>query len=246
VTLDVKSRDVSESPRFSGSFAHGSPGERFLYLSWKRQEPRCDPWAWRIKIPLDGITRPMLRGYGLAVDRRHFPAAKHAEGVGKRPAHHRSDLAGGAARLSGNASGHYFSRSTANCCRDSLEPRSRSIRYRDVMRAFRFVVTLHKNPSGQVARAAARCHLDPEFSTKQPLFTVSDWTREPVLQCKNDGRKRRSALSTYQAQTWPPFAAITFEIVLKIGVLLVVMHVNDLGPDLERHAPTVAMFRYPS
>jgi hypothetical protein len=29
---------------------------------------------------------------------------------------------------------------------------------------------------------------------------------------------------------------------LKIGVLLVVMHVNDLGPDLERHAPTVAMF----
>jgi hypothetical protein len=32
VTLDVKSKDVSESPRFSGSFAHGSPSERFLYL----------------------------------------------------------------------------------------------------------------------------------------------------------------------------------------------------------------------
>jgi quercetin dioxygenase-like cupin family protein len=31
---------------------------------------------------------------------------------------------------------------------------------------------------------------DPEFSTKHPLFTASDWTREPVLQCKNDGRKR--------------------------------------------------------
>jgi quercetin dioxygenase-like cupin family protein len=31
---------------------------------------------------------------------------------------------------------------------------------------------------------------DPEFSTKQPHFLVSDWTREPVLQCKNDGRKR--------------------------------------------------------
>jgi hypothetical protein len=27
---------------------------------------------------------------------------------------------------------------------------------------------------------------DPEFSTKQPLFTVSDWTREPVLQCRMD------------------------------------------------------------
>jgi mannose-6-phosphate isomerase-like protein (cupin superfamily) len=31
---------------------------------------------------------------------------------------------------------------------------------------------------------------DPEFSTKHPLFTASDWTRELVLQCKNDGRKR--------------------------------------------------------
>jgi quercetin dioxygenase-like cupin family protein len=32
---------------------------------------------------------------------------------------------------------------------------------------------------------------DPEFSNKQPpLFTVSDWTREPVLQSMNDGRKR--------------------------------------------------------
>jgi hypothetical protein len=31
---------------------------------------------------------------------------------------------------------------------------------------------------------------DPEFATRQPLFTVSDWTREPVRQCKNDRRKR--------------------------------------------------------
>jgi quercetin dioxygenase-like cupin family protein len=78
------------------------------------------------------------------------------------------------------------------------------------MRAFRSVVTLHKNPSGQVARAAARCHLDPEFSTKQPLFTVSDWTREPVLQCKNDGRKRVPLVTAETCQT----AAIRVQMVI--------------------------------
>jgi hypothetical protein len=51
---------ILESPRLSGAFAHGFPGERFLYLSWKRQD--SDPWAWRIKVPLNGITWPMLRG----------------------------------------------------------------------------------------------------------------------------------------------------------------------------------------
>jgi hypothetical protein len=79
VTLDVKSRDVSESPRFSGSFAHGSPDERFLYLRWKRQEPRSDPWAWRIKIPLDGITWPMLR------EAARTGASIEASVVGPRP-----------------------------------------------------------------------------------------------------------------------------------------------------------------
>ena len=79
VTLDVKSKDVSESPRFSGSFAHGSPSERFLYLSWKRQEPRSDPWAWRIKIPLDGITWLMLR------EAARTGASIEASVVGRRP-----------------------------------------------------------------------------------------------------------------------------------------------------------------
>jgi hypothetical protein len=35
---------------------------------------------------------------------------------------------------------------------------------------------------------------------------------------------------------------ITLEIVSKIGVLLVVMHVKDLGPDRVRHPTTVAAF----
>ena len=42
---------------------------------------------------------------------------------------------------------------------------------------------------------------DPEFSTKQPLFSVSDWTREPVLQCKNDGRKRVPLVTAETCQT---------------------------------------------
>ncbi len=51
---------------------------------------------------------------------------------------------------------------------------------------------------------------DPEFSTKQPLFTVSDWTREPALLCKNDGRKRVPLVSVQICQT----AAIKVEIVI--------------------------------
>jgi len=51
---------------------------------------------------------------------------------------------------------------------------------------------------------------DPEFSTKQPLFAVLDWTREPVLQCKNDGRKRVPLLTAETCQT----AALKVEMVI--------------------------------
>jgi quercetin dioxygenase-like cupin family protein len=51
---------------------------------------------------------------------------------------------------------------------------------------------------------------DPEFSTKQPLFSVSDWTREPILQCKNDGRKRVPLVTAETCQT----AAIKVEMVI--------------------------------
>jgi hypothetical protein len=50
--------DVSgdEKPVFRGSFAHGAPSVRFVYLSWKRVGEHAHPWGWRIKIPLAGIT----------------------------------------------------------------------------------------------------------------------------------------------------------------------------------------------
>jgi quercetin dioxygenase-like cupin family protein len=51
---------------------------------------------------------------------------------------------------------------------------------------------------------------DPKFSTKQPLFSVSDWTREPVLQCKNDGRKRVPLVTAETCQT----AAIKVQMVI--------------------------------
>ena len=43
--------------------------------------------------------------------------------------------------------------------------------------------------------------LDPEFPAKQPLFAASDWTREPVLRCENDGRKRVSLVTADTCQT---------------------------------------------
>jgi hypothetical protein len=54
LTLDVRG-DETNPPVFSGSFAHGPPSSRFLYLSWKREGQHEHPWCWRIKIPLSGI-----------------------------------------------------------------------------------------------------------------------------------------------------------------------------------------------
>ena len=54
--------DGEKGPRvFSGSSCHGPPKSRFLYLSWKREDVHAAPWAWRIKVPLAGISWPMIR-----------------------------------------------------------------------------------------------------------------------------------------------------------------------------------------
>jgi mannose-6-phosphate isomerase-like protein (cupin superfamily) len=52
--------------------------------------------------------------------------------------------------------------------------------------------------------------VDPEFSTKQPLFAVSDWTREAVLLCKTDGRRRVPLVTAQTCQT----AAIKVQMVI--------------------------------
>jgi hypothetical protein len=43
-------------PNFSGVFTHGSPQERFLYLSLRSAEGPEDAWIRRIKVPLKSIT----------------------------------------------------------------------------------------------------------------------------------------------------------------------------------------------
>ena len=51
LSLDVK--PGASQPIFLGDFAHGSPKERFLYLSWRQAHGN---WAQRLKLPLGGIS----------------------------------------------------------------------------------------------------------------------------------------------------------------------------------------------
>ncbi|MBI3867084.1 MAG: hypothetical protein HY299_01015 [Verrucomicrobia bacterium] len=53
----------NRAPNFLGSFTHGSPAERFLYLSWRpkgwrpgQADPACLAWVRRIKVHLRSIT----------------------------------------------------------------------------------------------------------------------------------------------------------------------------------------------
>lgn len=51
LTLQVKNGKSGEAVLL-GSFAHGSPGERFLYLAWAEDQGRL---AQRLKLPLGSI-----------------------------------------------------------------------------------------------------------------------------------------------------------------------------------------------
>jgi hypothetical protein len=52
LAIDVKPERTAK-PVFLGDFAHGSPKERFLYLSWRNAN---GAYAQRLKLPLGGIT----------------------------------------------------------------------------------------------------------------------------------------------------------------------------------------------
>ena len=65
--LSVFSADVQivvkeEATDFRGPCVHGSKGKRFLYLSWKRPEPKEPKWVQRVKIPLEGLI-PLLEQF---------------------------------------------------------------------------------------------------------------------------------------------------------------------------------------
>ena len=52
VVLDMKTEKTAK-PVFLGDFAHGTPKERFLYLSWRNSN---GAYAQRLKLPLGAIT----------------------------------------------------------------------------------------------------------------------------------------------------------------------------------------------
>jgi hypothetical protein len=49
-----------DPPKFSGKHAHGTPGERFIYLSY-RYVGVTNEWIKRIKIPLKTITAAQIQ-----------------------------------------------------------------------------------------------------------------------------------------------------------------------------------------
>jgi hypothetical protein len=49
-----------DPPKFSGKHAHGTPGERFIYLSY-RYVGVTSEWIKRIKVPLKSITAEQVR-----------------------------------------------------------------------------------------------------------------------------------------------------------------------------------------
>lgn len=63
LTLQVKSTD-SDAPVFAGTFVHGPPAGRFLYLGWRNAQ---GAFAQRLKLPLASITWADVR---LALDKQ--------------------------------------------------------------------------------------------------------------------------------------------------------------------------------
>ena len=55
-TVRVKQNEKSGIPNFLGELAHGTPQERFLYLSLRPEAGPADAWIRRIKVPLKHIT----------------------------------------------------------------------------------------------------------------------------------------------------------------------------------------------
>lgn len=62
--LPVRPNARTGSPNFLGPYAHGSPAQRFLYLSWQPWKPRGAPWTRRMKIHLSSITWDQIEEAG--------------------------------------------------------------------------------------------------------------------------------------------------------------------------------------
>ena len=54
--LEVNRTAAADAPNFLGDYAHGTPKERFLYLSYGYRDAGKRQWIKRLKIPLADIT----------------------------------------------------------------------------------------------------------------------------------------------------------------------------------------------
>jgi hypothetical protein len=61
--VDVQGSLPDGRPRLLGSFVQGPPRDRFVYLRVGRYAGQADAeWAGRVKVPLGGITWPLIEG----------------------------------------------------------------------------------------------------------------------------------------------------------------------------------------
>ena len=52
--------DAASAARFGGPFAHGKPGDQFLYLGWRPRDAERGAWIRRAKISLNAIVPEQL------------------------------------------------------------------------------------------------------------------------------------------------------------------------------------------
>jgi len=59
--LEVRAKDVEGRPRFLGPFVQGPTSGRFVYVCSGTSAGQFEsPWTRRAKVPLAGITRPLV------------------------------------------------------------------------------------------------------------------------------------------------------------------------------------------
>ena len=66
----AKPAAASRPPNFSGAFTHGTPQERFLYLSLRSADNPEEAWIRRIKVPLKSVTWQQVEAAARHADAR--------------------------------------------------------------------------------------------------------------------------------------------------------------------------------
>ena len=68
--VGAKPAPASGPPNFSGAFTHGTPQDRFLYLSLRSADGAEGAWIKRIKVPLKSITWEQVEAAARHADAR--------------------------------------------------------------------------------------------------------------------------------------------------------------------------------